>query len=309
MAATSSTASLAQAGALAACVALAAAAHGTAAANRPVADPDRAELPPLSPAVIGPLSFGFRAVVADVFFLDAIQLNGARHLDDPEESLERNERAMSRALATAVALDPKFEVAYRFAGYAGPRQTLTGKAYNVLATVPLLEQGVRECPGDWRIPFLLGFYQLYYLGRMGDAGRNMAIAAQRPHAPAYLGLLATRLAADADDLRTAERMAIGMLEQSEDPGMREQWEARLLDLHMERDLRDIEKAAERYRARTGRLPASPRELVAAGDLKELPREPHGGRYSLDATGQAHSSASQRLRVRGRRGTTSGLEVH
>lgn len=298
---------LALAGALAAVAA--ATAHGRATAGRPVAAEDQVELPALSPRVLGPLSFGFRAVAADLFFLDAVQLNGARRAADPEDLQERQERSMSRSLALAIELDPKFEEAYRFAGYAGPRQTVEGKAYNVLAVVPLLERGVRECPDDWRIPFLLGFYQLYYLGRMADAGHNMAVAARRPHAPAYLGLLATRLAANANDLETAERMAIGMLEDSNDEESREQWKARILDLDMERGLRAVEAAAERYRARTGKLPRSLEALVAAGDLTAIPREPHGGRYSIDAGGQAHSSASKRLRVQGRPSIASGLEVH
>jgi hypothetical protein len=295
--------------ALVACALLAAFAHRAAAARRPVSAADQLDLPALPSRVLGPLSFGLKSVVADVFFLDAIQANGARRLKDPEEKQQRQDRAMTRALTTALDLDPKFEVAYRFAGYAGPRQMPDGHAYNVLAMLPLLEKGVRECPGDWRIPFLLGFYQSYYLGKMADAAQNMGIAARRPKAPAYLGLLATRLAADANELQTAERMAIAMMQESDDPDARAQWEARIVDLHMERDLHALEAAAHRYRDRTGRFPQSPQALVAAGDLPALPMEPHGGSYSIDAQGQAHSSASQRLRVRGRQGTTSGLEVH
>jgi hypothetical protein len=294
--------------ALLAC-ALLAAAHRAATARRPVSAEDQLDLPALPSRVLGPLSFGLKSVVADVFFLDAIQANGARRLKDPEEKQQRQDRAMARALTTALDLDPKFEVAYRFAGYAGPRQMPDGHAYNVLAMLPLLEKGVRECPGDWRIPFLLGFYQSYYLGRMADAAQNMGIAARRPKAPEYLGLLATRLATDANELQTAERMAIAMMDESQDPDARAQWEARILDLHMERDLHALEAAAHSYRDRTGRFPQSPQALVAAGDLPAVPMEPHGGRYSIDAQGQAHSSASQRLRVRGRQGTTSGLEVH
>jgi hypothetical protein len=297
------------AAALSACVLVAAFAHRTAAARRPVSAEDQLDLPALPSRVLGPLTFGLKSVVADMFFLDAIQSNGARRPKDPEEAQKRMDRAIARALTTAVDLDPKLEIAYRFAGHAGPRHMPDGHAYNVLAMVALLEKGVRECPDDWHIPFLLGFYQSYYLTRMADAAQNMAIAARRPTAPRYLGLLATRLAADANELQTAERMAISMMEQSDDPETKAQWESRILDLHMERDLRAIEAAAEKYRERTGHLPGSPQTLVASGDLPAVPHEPHGGRYSIDALGQAHSSASQRLRVRGRNGTTSGMEIH
>ena len=297
------------AAALVVCVVFATAAHHTAAAARPASAEDQLDLPAVPSRVLGPLSFGLKSMVADLFFLDAVQSNGARRLKDPEERQERMDRSIARALTTALDLDPRFEIAYHFAGHAGPRHMPNGMVYNVLAMVPLLEKGVRECPNDWRIPFLLGFYQSYYLGRMADAAQNIGVAARRPKAPAYLGLLATRLGADANELESAERLAISMREGSEDPETTAQWDARIVDLHMERDLRAIEAAAEKYRERTGHFPGSPQALVASGDLPAVPREPHGGRYSIDAQGQAHSSASQRLRVRGRPGTTSGLEVH
>jgi hypothetical protein len=49
-------------------------------------------------------------------------------------------------------------------------------------------------------------------------------------------------------------------------------------------------------------------LMKSGDLNQIPREPHGGRYELDKNGEPRSNAAERLRMRGRRESTAGLEV-
>jgi hypothetical protein len=218
-------------------------------------------------------------------FLEAIQvlggIKGARTL----AAGAADDRLLDRLLTYSTDLDPKFAGAYRFAGYAMPRHTLDGKVTNVLQAENILKKGARERPDDWRIPFELGFIQSYYLGHFNDAARNLAAAAQAEGAPTYLGLLATRAAADAGDLDFAEKMARVMAADA-----------------------SIEAAIARYRARTGAPPPSLGALVKSGDLAGIPHEPHGGRYELAKNGEPRSTAAERLRIRGRSQTTAGLEV-
>ena len=77
---------------------------------------------------------------------------------------------------------------------------------------------------------------------------------------------------------------------------------------MERDLRAIDAALARFREYAGRPAGSLQELVRAGVLAGIPVEPHGGRYEVDSSGAARSTAGQRLRIRGRHGAMAGLEV-
>jgi len=253
------------------------------------------DIPALPAEVSRPFSFGFRSLTADLTFLEAIQvlggIKGARTL----AAGAADDRLLDRLLTYSTDLDPKFAGAYRFAGYAMPRHTLDGKVTNVLQAENILKKGARERPDDWRIPFELGFIQSYYLGHFNDAARNLAAAAQAEGAPTYLGLLATRAAADAGDLDFAEKMARVMAADASEESTRAEWDKRLIDLRMERDLRSIEAAIARYRARTGAPPPS------LG-------EPHGGRYELAKNGEPRSTAAERLRIRGRSQTTAGLEV-
>jgi len=266
------------------------------------------DIPPFPAEVARPLSFGFRSLVADLMFLEAIQLHGAKKPPRTADEGARDDRALDRLLTYATDLDPKFAGAYRFAGNSMPRHTTDGKVTNVLKAEAILNKGVRERPDDWRIPFTLGFLQSFYLGRFQEAARNLGLAARTPGSPAYLGLLATRAAAEGGDLDFGEQLARVMADQAGEESTRQEWQKRIADLRMERDVRAIDDAVARYRAQEGHAPSSLPALVRAGYLRSLPTEPHGGRYDLDERGEARSSAAQRLRISGRYGTTAGLEV-
>jgi len=269
------------------------------------------DVPPFPADVARPLSFGFGSLVADLAFVEAIQVHGARGARKTQRSepeLAAADRALTRLLRYAVEMDPKYRLAYRFAGMALIRETFDGKAHNVLATEQILEQGVRERPDDWQIPFNLGFIQSYYLGHMADAARNLALAARQPNAPRYLGLLSTRLAADAGNLSFSRAMAEEMVQRASEDSTREEWLARLRDIEMEERARALERAVKRYREVVGRDPRSLEELVAARILPSIPGEPHGGRFEL-RDGEVVSTAADRLRVSGRKGKQANVEIH
>jgi hypothetical protein len=277
---------------------------------RPPSPATTFDVPPIPADVARPLSFGFATLVADLAFVEAIQVHGARgarRSNRSEAELAAADRALARLLRYAVEMDPKYRLAYRFAGMALIRQTPEGVAHNVLAAEQILQQGVRERPDDWQIPFTLGFIQSYYLGHMADAAANLALAARNPRAPRYLGFLATRMAADAGDLAVARAMAEEMVQRASEESTREEWLGRLKDIEMEERARKIERAVARYRERFGRDPRSLDELVAARLLPAIPAEPHGGRFVL-SDGEVVSTEADRLRIRGRKGTQANVEI-
>ena len=264
------------------------------------------EAPLFPPEVAKPFSFGMRSLVADLTYLQAVQVHGARRPLTAPAIASSGDRALAKLLDYTTELDPDFCGAYRFAGSALPRHTQDGKAMGVMATEQLLRRGTRDCPNDWRVAFQLGFIESFYLGKIGEAAKAMAAAAKQPGAPRYVGFLATRLAADAGSLDLGEKLAAAMEAETSEEATRAAWHERLLDLRMERELREIEAAAARFEKRVGHDAPTVEALVSAGDLPRVPVEPHGGRYLLLPRGEAASSASPRLRVRGRAGTQSGM---
>lgn len=265
------------------------------------------DIPPFPAEIARPLSFGFSSLVSDLTFLEAIQILGARKANTTALGGAHEDRALARLLDYATLMDPKFGLAYRFAGMAITRHTSDGKATGVLPGQAILQRGAKECPDDWQIYFYLGFLDSYYLGDSAGAASAVAHASRLPKAPRYLGLLATRLSADAGELESARQMAQEMVEQASEPEAREEWLGRLKDIQMESDLRRIEAAQKHFTTRQGRAPASLNELVAAGEIASVPAEPHGGVYRLDG-GKLKSTGGTRLVLRGRAGTVSGLEV-
>ena len=263
------------------------------------------DVPPIPGEVSRSLAFGFRSLLADFTFLEAIQVLGTRSGKLRAERYRAQDRRLERLLDYSVEVDPKFAGAYRFAGTALPHETVDGQALGVLAAVSVLERGARERPDDWHIPFQLGFLQSYYLHDYARAAKNLSLATQAEGSPPYLGLLATRVAAHGGELETALQLAQTMLAQANEEETRREWKARVDALLMERDLRRIEAAALRYKGERGSFPPSLAALVAAGDLPFEPEEPHGGRYLLDDSGHARSTAAERLRVYG----GAHLEVH
>jgi hypothetical protein len=266
------------------------------------------DIPPFPAEVSRPFSFGLRSLVADLTFLEAIQVYGSQRQPRSAAEGAADDRTLNRLLIYSTDLDPKFAGAYRFAGNAMPRNTTDGKATNVFQAEALLKKGAIERPDDWKIPFALGFIESYYLGHFQDAGRYLAQAAKTPGSPAYLPLLATRASAEGGDVDFAEQMARHMADQATEESSKEEWERRLLDLRMERDLRALDAALEAFQKRTGEKPHTLRDLVRAGVLAAVPAEPHGGAYELSPKGEPRSTVAQRLRIRGRWGTTAGLEI-
>ncbi|TMA28769.1 MAG: hypothetical protein E6J78_05005 [Deltaproteobacteria bacterium] len=265
------------------------------------------DVPPIPTDVARPLSFGFASVGADLAFLEAVQVHGGRKTNRSERSEAAADRALARLVRYAVEMDPKYRGAYRFAGMALIRHTTDGKAVNVLVAEQILQQGTRERPDDWQIFFNLGFIQSYYLGHMADAAESLWRASRLKGAPKYLGLLATRLAADAGDMRVARALAEEMVTRASEESTRAEWDARLRDIEMEERARFLDQAVSRFRELRGHDPDSLQDLVRAGILREIPTEPHGGRFLIE-DGVVVSSEGGRLRVRGRKGTQAELEV-
>jgi hypothetical protein len=177
-----------------------------------------------------------------------------------------------------------------------PRPTTDGHTANVGPAVEILERGVRERPDDWRIAFVLGYLQAFELGELRQAAENLSRAARATGSPRYLGLLATRLEVEGGELDAAETMAQTMVAEASEEQTRKDWEARLLDIQMERGIRRIEAAARAFEQRTGRKPQSVRELVRGGELSAVPEEPHGKDYVIE-NGEVRSTAGPRPRLR------------
>ncbi len=231
-------------------------------------------------------TFGFRNVLADVVWLQAVQVAGNRKLTPTEYD------RLYVLLNVEADLDPKFEMPYLFGGLVlGESPQHARKALRVF------ERGKVTHPADWRFPFYMGFTHYFSLGDAVAGGVAIAEAARLPGSPAYLPGLASRMLSEAKEPEVALKLMESIFRQESDPARRAVLERRIREVTVERDLQTLERAVETYREKTGTVPAELSALVREGILAAIPTEPNGGNYLLAQGGKVRSDrVSQRLRV-------------
>lgn len=234
-----------------------------------------------------PVLLGYHHLGADVLWIRLLQVLGKkRNTADEYEWIYH-------VLDVITTLDPQYAYAYYVGGVV-----LTNLANRVDLSNQLLEKGFKENPREWSIPFLLGYNYYFILGDAAKAAGYIAAAARLPGGPSYLPGLASRMYAEANSPETALQFLEALWRQSQDEGMREVIAKRAKEVMIERDIRSLELAVQRYRSKQGSYPKTLNDLILSGYLSQLPLEPFGGSYDLDSkTGTVRSSTHpDRLKV-------------
>lgn len=233
------------------------------------------------------LGLGYDSLVADYYWLRALGHFG----DTQMHALVYPD--LEPLLRRTVMLDPNFEAAYYLAGTA-----LTLQGMDVSLANALLEHGLEHRPDVWKIPYYLGFNLYYFAHDYARAAELLARAAKHPEAPAVAGQLATRLAAHAGRPEVGLAYVDSMLEGLTDEKLRQEYLERRKLLLLEIELANLGEAARRYREQHGGPPRTIDELVGPGLLREVPIDPFGDPYYLDAEGTVRTrSEDRRLRLK------------
>ncbi len=231
-------------------------------------------------------ALGFRNALSDAVWLQAVQVAGDRNLT--RSAYDR----LYRLLDAVSNYDSRFLVPYLLGGLILGESR--DHAHEALRT---LQRGWRSHPHEWRLPFYMGYTWYFILGNPLEGGRLMQEAARLPGSPAYLPRLSARMLVEAKAPDTALSFLREMIAQETDPERRGVLMRRALEVAVERDIQEIERAVERFRSARGKGPGSLHDLLAGGFLHAIPEEPNGGRYYLSADGEVRSDRMKhRLKV-------------
>ena len=232
------------------------------------------------------LSLGFDRLVADLYWIRTLYYMG------DERSHEAGYPAAARLADLVTDIDPYFRTVYSVMPGA-----LSGMARDPDAARALLEKGVQNVE-YWKLHFYLGFNYFFWYLDFARAAEQMQAAAELPGGPPYLPLLTARLHAEAGAPETAMLFIRERLAQAATPEEREQLEKRYWDLWITRDLAQIDAAVEVWRAENPAAPADVAALVRAGLLDEMPLDPRGKPYSIEAGRAATDLHYEKLEVKG-----------
>jgi len=226
-------------------------------------------------------------MAADLIWLKAVQ-----HFGERKQTTEGYLWAY-HAVDVLTDVDPKFSFAYQ----------ATGIVLGVWANLPresiaLLTKGMRHNPEVWQLPFYVGYDYFYEVHDPVQAAKYLRIASELPGAPAYLPKLAARMTVEAGDPDAALEFLQRLYQQLQDERLRESLVQRMKEVVAERDIRFLEEGVRRYKSRYGKRPANLNDLVTKGIIQQIPEEPLGGVYQLQASDGtvASTGLSQRLRV-------------
>lgn len=232
------------------------------------------------------MSLGFSGLVADWYWMRSLQYVGGKILSVPEgvqidDLGQLNLKLLAPLLEIATTVDPEFIEPYEYAAIVLP-------AINVDEAIRLTQKGIAANPSAWRLYQQLG-YIYWQRGDFQAAGDAYGRGAMIPGAPAWMQAMKARMAAEGGSRNTAREIYTRMYEESADDRVKDMASKRLLQLDSfdQRDL--IGKVLVLFRERSGRCPASWKEVSAtlrglhlSVDGTGAPLDPAGTRYLLRA---------------------------
>ncbi len=230
-----------------------------------------------SAATLRRWSFGFEGLLADLYWLRAVQYYG-RRVFRPGARFE----PLDALLELVTTLDPHFLAAYRFGAIflALPPPQGAGRPDRALA---LLDRGIAANPGEWRLLLDKGFILLWDVRDYAKAAEVFLHMSRHPRAPTWTRDLAAAVYARAGRREIARRIWRDRLEYGESEQVRENARYQLLCLQAEEELERLHELVRAFQRERGRWPASWQELILAGKLKHPPQDPLGYPYRLDST--------------------------
>ena len=232
-----------------------------------------------SPQTLKRMSLGYDGLLADIYWTRTVQYFGRKHY-----VRSRRYDLLVPLLEITTTLDPHLIPAYEFGSIFVAQQPPEGAGQPDTA-VALVERGIRENPTEWRLYYHLGFIHFLERKDYKAAAEAFERGSQVPGAHPWLRLMAAAMAQYGGDTRTARFLWLKIYESTDDALIRSNAVKRLRALEVDDVVPQLEAIVQLYQQRTGHLPASFIEMVSAGYLRALPRDPLGYPYKLMPDGR------------------------
>lgn len=223
----------------------------------------------------------FKGIFSDVVFLRTMSYFGGKLIRKEELTGEEWDWIYQNA-ELATDLDPYFLDPYNFGA-----MTLSWEGERVREANALLEKAFKYRDWDWTIPFYLGFNHFFFLQENEKAASYLMEAAKRPGAGVILPTFAARLAYKGKRTENSVIFLQGVLDKTEDESLRYIYAERLRAL---KGILFLEKAVLEYETLFNKKPGKLADLISGGVIKEIPIDPYGGEFYIDADGSIKTTS-------------------
>jgi tetratricopeptide (TPR) repeat protein len=245
-----------------------------------------------SPAAVKRIALGYDALIADFYWMRAIQYYGRRAEADKRPIRYKN---LSTLLDITTTLDPHLMDAYRVGSnfLAEPDPIGAGQPQEALK---LLDKGIRAHPQEWRLQYEKGFIHYWFLQDYRAAGNVWMAASKNPSAPFWMAGLAAMSMSKGGAFDIAIALWQRQFQESDREDIRENARNHLLSFQVVRDLWTLELLIERFKTATGSFPPSLEILLSRQTRRYTTADPLGTPYAYDPqTGTVSLSPSSKVR--------------
>jgi hypothetical protein len=219
---------------------------------------------------------GFEGLGADIYWLRTVQYYGGQRAFAKDKRFD----LLAPLLDITVTLDPRFDIAYKYGAiFLAERKPLG--AQDPKAAIALLERGIAAMPESWRMRQHLGYCAFVYLRDSRKAASVLREAAKLPGAPFWLETVAAQFLAKGGERVAARTIWTDLYQRATTESVKLIAQVNLKRLDAMAIVDEIGKRVDVFRQSKGRFPQSLDELVTAGLLPKVPKDPAGVPFDYD----------------------------
>jgi len=232
-----------------------------------------------SPAALQRMALSYKSILADVYWIRAVQLYGDTRLG---RRADRSFSLLHPLLELTITLDPYFGVAYQFGALFLAEAPPGGPGRPDLA-IKLLQRGIEAKPDDWRLYQATGFVHYWSNQDYAAAADWFGRASRLPGAPTWMGPLAAVTLAEGGNRKASRLLWRQIQEGAADDWFRNEADRRLKQLDAMDQIDLLQNVVATFTAKQGHAPAAWADLVRAGYLRGTIVDPTGAPYRLDGS--------------------------
>jgi hypothetical protein len=222
-------------------------------------------------------ALGFDSLVADVYWMRAVVYFGRQRLS---HDTAKNYDLLYPFLQFVTTLDARFTTAYRF-GAVFLSERPPGGPHRPDLAIQLLKRGAERTPERWEYLHDIGFVYFWTLQDHLQAAEWYERASHIEGAPLWLKSTAAAMLLEGGDRHSARVIWQHMHDSTSDEWLKQESRTRLAQFDALDVIDQLNQRIWAYKLRTGAAPTDWDNLIAAGMLRGVPRDPAGVPFEID----------------------------